>query len=92
MLTGGPTCSAASAPGGSVAAALQDGSRAVVVYKGGRHVGAVAGRLRDAGRLEGSVLGELLGLPGERIAPVADVADRPASYLSALIVPARSQQ
>ena len=35
------------------------------------------------------VLGELLGLPGERIAPMADVADRPASYLSAVVVPAR---
>jgi precorrin-2/cobalt-factor-2 C20-methyltransferase len=83
---------AASAKGGSIATALQDDSRAVVIYKGGRHVEAVACRLRDAGRLQGSVLGELLGLPGERIAPVADVADRPASYLSALIVPARSHR
>jgi precorrin-2/cobalt-factor-2 C20-methyltransferase len=82
----------ASEKGGSIAAALQDESRAVVIYKGGRHVEAVARRLRDAGRLQGSVLGELLGLPGERIAPVADVADRPASYLSALIVPARSHR
>jgi precorrin-2/cobalt-factor-2 C20-methyltransferase len=83
---------AASATGGSIAIALQDDSRAVVIYKGGRHVEAVARRLRDAGRLQGSVLGELLGLPGERIAPVGDVADRPASYLSALIVPARSHR
>jgi precorrin-2/cobalt-factor-2 C20-methyltransferase len=80
---------AASARGGPIDIALQDDSRAVVVYKGGRHLEAVAGRLRSAGRLEGSVLGELLGLPGERIAAVADVADRPASYLSSLIVPAR---
>jgi hypothetical protein len=41
--------------------------------------------------LNGSVLGELLGLPGQRVAPVAEVADRPASYLSALIVPAKSR-
>jgi precorrin-2/cobalt-factor-2 C20-methyltransferase len=81
----------ASAKDGPIAAALQDESRAVVIYKGGRHVEAVANRLRDAGRLDGSVLGELLGLPGERIAPVAEVADRPASYLSALIVPAQSK-
>lgn len=80
----------ASAPGGPIAAALGDESCTVVVYKGGRQIGAIADRLRDAGRLDGSVLGELLGLPGERIAPVAEVADRPASYLSAVIVPART--
>ncbi len=79
-----------SAPGGAVTAALDDDSRTVVIYKGGRQMLSVASRLRDAGRLDGSVLGELLGLPGERIAQVADVADRPASYLSAVIVPARS--
>lgn len=79
-----------SAPGGPVAAALDDESRTVVIYKGGRQIVGVAERLRDAERLDGSVLGELLGLPGERIAPVADVADRPASYLSAVIVPART--
>jgi precorrin-2/cobalt-factor-2 C20-methyltransferase len=83
---------AASAREGSIATALRDDERALVIYKGGRHVEAVAGRLREAGRLDGSVLGELLGLPGQRVAPVADVADRPASYLSALIVPARSQR
>jgi len=82
----------ASARGGSIATALRDDERALVIYKGGRHVEAVASRLREAGRLEGSVLGELLGLPGERVAPVADSADRPASYLSSLIVPARSPQ
>jgi precorrin-2 methylase len=81
---------AASAPGGPIAAAVGDESCTVVVYKGGRQIAAVADRLRDAGRLEGSVLGELLGLPGERIMPVAAVADRPASYLSAIIVPART--
>jgi precorrin-2/cobalt-factor-2 C20-methyltransferase len=85
------SATSASAPDGAIAAALRDESCAVVVYKGGRHIEAVAERLRDADRLDGSVVGELLGLPGERIAPVADVADRPASYLSALIVPARTQ-
>jgi precorrin-2/cobalt-factor-2 C20-methyltransferase len=79
-----------SAPGGAVAAALDDESRTVVIYKGGRQIVGVAARLRDAGRLDGSVLGELLGLPGERIAPVAEVSDRPASYLSSVIVPART--
>ena len=69
------------------ALAARDRSRAVVVYKGGRHVPAIAKALADAGRLDGAVLGELLGLPGERIAPLADVADQPASYLATIVVP-----
>jgi precorrin-2/cobalt-factor-2 C20-methyltransferase len=75
---------------GAVAAALADPSWTVVLYKGGRHVEALTGVVRDAGRLDGAVLGELLGLPGERVAALASVSDRPASYLSAVIVPARS--
>jgi precorrin-2/cobalt-factor-2 C20-methyltransferase len=70
-------------------AALADTHRTVVLYKGGRHVAALAEAVRDAGRLDGAVLGELLGFPGERVADLASVADRPASYLSAVIVPAR---
>jgi precorrin-2/cobalt-factor-2 C20-methyltransferase len=69
--------------------ALADPTRTVVLYKGGRRLPDVAARLRETDRLDGAVLGELLGMPGERIAPVADVADRPASYLSAVIVPAK---
>jgi precorrin-2/cobalt-factor-2 C20-methyltransferase len=68
---------------------LADPARTVVVYKGGRHLPAVAKALDAHGRLEGAVLGELLGLPGGRSAPVAAVADRPASYLATVIVPAR---
>src|SRR2546421_1061312 len=63
-------------------AALADPPRAVVVYKGGRHLPAIAKRLADAGRLDGAVFGELLGLPGERITRVADVAGQPATYLA----------
>jgi precorrin-2/cobalt-factor-2 C20-methyltransferase len=69
--------------------ALADPKRTIVLYKGGRRLPELATRLKAASRLEGAVLGELLGLPGERVAPVADVADRPASYLSAVIVPAK---
>jgi len=69
--------------------ALGDPTQTIVLYKGGRHLPELAARLKDASRLEGAVLGELLGLPGERVSPVADVADRPASYLSAVIVPAK---
>ena len=77
-----------SVPGGALATALADESCTVVVYKGGRHVAAVADRLGEANRLDGAVIGELLGMPGERVALVADVATRPASYLSAVIAPA----
>ena len=72
---------------GHVEAALADPSRAVVVYKGGKHLPAVAKALGDAGRLDGAVMGELLGLPGERVVPVADAADQPATYLATVIVP-----
>lgn len=67
--------------------ALADPTQAVVVYKGGRHLPAMAKGLAAAGRLEGAVFGELLGLPGERVAPVAEAADAPASYLATVIVP-----
>ena len=63
-------------------------ARTVVIYKGGRRMPRVADRLRTAARLDRAVLGELLGMPGERIIPVADVADRPSAYLSAVIAPA----
>jgi hypothetical protein len=32
-------------------------------------------------------MGELLGMPGQRVEPVADVADAPAAYLATVIVP-----
>ena len=71
----------------AVTEALSDPARAVIVYKGGRHLPAIAKRLAEAGRLDGAVMGELLGLPGQRVAPVADVADQPASYLATVVVP-----
>ncbi|HEX3621563.1 MAG TPA: precorrin-2 C(20)-methyltransferase [Acidimicrobiales bacterium] len=72
---------------GALDGALDDPSQVVVVYKGGRHLPAVAKRLAAAGRLDGAVVGELLGLPGERVVPVADAADSPAAYLATVIVP-----
>jgi precorrin-2/cobalt-factor-2 C20-methyltransferase len=71
----------------AVAAAAADKQAAVVVYKGGSRLPELAATLARAGRLEGAVLGELLGLPGGRVAAVADVADRPATYLATLVVP-----
>jgi precorrin-2/cobalt-factor-2 C20-methyltransferase len=71
----------------AVTTALADRDRAVIVYKGGRHLPAIAKALADAGRLDGAVVGELLGLPGQRLAAVADVSDQPATYLATVIVP-----
>ena len=73
----------------SFARALDDPGVTVVVYKGGRRLPEVAARLRDRERIEGAVVGELMGLPGGRNGPVADVAERPASYLATVIVPAQ---
>ncbi len=71
----------------AVEAALDDDGTAVIVYKGGRHLPAVAKRLADAGRLDGAVAGELLGLPGQRIGRASHLAGGPASYLVTVIVP-----
>ena len=60
----------------------------MVIYKGGRRLPELADRLARSGRLEGAVVGEMLGLPGGRSVPVAAVADRPGSYLATIIVPA----
>ncbi len=68
--------------------ALVDRRATVVVYKGGRRLPELAAQLRRCGRLDGAVIGELMGLPGGRNGPVADVADRPASYLATVVVPA----
>ena len=67
---------------------LDDPHCTVVVYKGGRRLPQLADGLRRHDRLEGAVVGEMLGLAGGRSVPVAVVADRPASYLAAVIVPA----
>ncbi|MDQ3680374.1 MAG: precorrin-2 C(20)-methyltransferase [Actinomycetota bacterium] len=70
--------------------ALADRDAAVVVYKGGRHLPEVAERLAAAGRLDGAVFGELLGLPGQQVGPVKAHADRPAAYLATVLVPPAS--
>jgi precorrin-2/cobalt-factor-2 C20-methyltransferase len=60
----------------------------LVLYRGGRSVPAITRQLMAAGRATDAVVGELLGLPGERCAPVAEYLDQPASYLASLIAPA----
>jgi precorrin-2/cobalt-factor-2 C20-methyltransferase len=68
---------------------LADPTRTVILYKGGRRLPELAEAARASGRLDGAVAGELLGMTGERIGPLADLADGPASYLATVIVPAR---
>lgn len=68
-------------------AALGDADQTVVVYKGGRHLPSLRHALARAGRLDGAVIGELMGLPGERILPAAEWPNQSASYLVTLIVP-----
>jgi precorrin-2/cobalt-factor-2 C20-methyltransferase len=67
---------------------LASDDHTVVVYKGGRHLPSVATSLRDHDRLEGAVMGEMIGLPGGRCVAVATVAERPASYLATVVIPA----
>ncbi len=72
---------------GALDKALLDPQSAVVMYKGGRYCPEVAKNLTAVGRLDGAVYGELLGLPGERVGPLKDIADRPAAYLTSIIIP-----
>ncbi len=70
----------------AVAEAAQDLDAAIVVYKGGRHLGEIAEALELAGRSEGSVFGELLGLPDERVGMLSRETGE-ASYLATVVVP-----
>jgi precorrin-2/cobalt-factor-2 C20-methyltransferase len=79
----------AAAPADLVRDSVARAGETLVLYRGGRSVPAIARELLDAGRAEGAVVGELLGLPGERCAPVEEYLDGPASYLASLIAPAR---
>lgn len=70
--------------------ALDDPEAAIVVYKGGRHLPAMARRLAAAGRADGAVVGELLGLPGERVEALAPDTTE-AGYLATVIVPPKGR-
>jgi len=59
----------------------------VVAYKGGRHLADVAATLKDAGRLDGAILGSHVGMDAERVEGLSDVDDAP--YLSSVLIPAR---
>lgn len=65
---------------------LGDRATTVVVYKGGRRLPELAALASGRRR---AVAGELLGMPGERVGPLEDLAaGGPASYLATVIVPA----
>lgn len=69
---------------------LGDPDCTVVVYKGGRHLPALAAAAKDAGRVDRAVAGELLGMSGERVGNLAELAETgPAGYLATVILPAR---
>ena len=75
--------------GENVGADLDDPDATIVLYKGGRRLPDLAKAAAATGRLAGAVAGELLGMPGERIGPLCDLAaDGPASYLATVIIPA----
>ncbi len=75
--------------GEDIATDLSDPDVTVVLYKGGRRLPDLAKAAAAAGRTDGAVAGELLGMPGERIGPLGELAaDGPASYLATVIIPA----
>jgi precorrin-2/cobalt-factor-2 C20-methyltransferase len=75
--------------GEDIGSDLADASSTVVMYKGGRRLPELAGTAAECGRSRGAVAGELLGMPGERVGPLSDLAaGGPASYLATVIVPA----
>jgi precorrin-2/cobalt-factor-2 C20-methyltransferase len=70
-----------------LAAALADEDASVVVYKGGRHLPALVEAARQRGRLAGAVVGELLGLPGERVVALEEAGSGPGAYLVTALLP-----
>lgn len=76
--------------GEDIADDLNDPGSTVVVYKGGRRLPELAAAAARAGRAGGAVVGELLGMPGERVGPLEEMAaGGPASYLATVIVPVK---
>jgi precorrin-2/cobalt-factor-2 C20-methyltransferase len=71
---------------------LCDPASTVVIYKGGRRLPELTAAAAEAGRADHAVVGELLGMPGERIGPLRQIGGSPASYLATVIVPARANR
>lgn len=76
--------------GEDLEADLAEPDTTVVIYKGGRRLPELADTASKAGRADTAVVGELLGMPGERIGKLPHLAAQgPASYLATVIVPAK---
>lgn len=71
--------------------ALDASDNTIVVYKGGRNIGEITALLEEHDRLEGAVIGELMGLDGERVSKLSDYHCSEASYLVTVIVPSRAE-
>lgn len=67
---------------------LSDRTCTTVLYKGGRQLPRLAQAVGAADREDGAVVGELLGMSGERVGPLGELSAAPASYLATVIVPA----
>jgi precorrin-2/cobalt-factor-2 C20-methyltransferase len=75
--------------GEDIGADLQDPTATVVLYKGGRRLPELAAETVACQRAGPAVAGELIGMPGERVGSLTDLAaSGPASYLATVIVPA----
>lgn len=68
---------------------ILDTDGTVVVYKGFRHLSALSAAVAENGRR--AILGERLGLPGERITDLSTV-DGGVPYLSSVLIPARRER
>lgn len=67
---------------------LGDPTCTTVLYKGGRQLPRLAEAARAVDREDGAVVGELLGMSGERVGSLSALSAAPASYLATVIVPA----
>jgi precorrin-2/cobalt-factor-2 C20-methyltransferase len=75
--------------GDDVGAELGDPATTVIIYKGGRRLPELAQEVAAHGRMTAAVAGELIGMPGERVGSLSELAaGGPASYLATVIVPA----
>jgi len=70
------------------AAALDDPDTSIVVYKGAPEATVLRQQVSAAGRLDRAVVGELIGLPGERVDTLSEIPRGPVSYLATVILPA----
>ena len=68
--------------------ALESAATTLVVYKGAPDVDDIRAQVSAAGRLDHAIVGEMLGLPGQRMEPLEAMASGPTSYLATVIVPA----